>query len=309
MPVYRSASWYGWRLKRRMRRAAVFVIRAGLVTLAAVSLLLLLSVWPEAGDEASRLYALVENRVRPVMEHVADGLGMSRGKSAIRFAEVEEPVIPAVSQDEVPVHRRPNRHVQTPSRTDGSGPTGGGVGTATAKAQETITVYRSDHVEVVFPKSAGDGLRTRVLRGRRSLRGRWSVSGWARAIDGDSIEVNGVEIRLHGIDAPERGQPCRLRGRRWPCDREARQALASQIRDRHVVCEVRSRDSYGRLVATCRVAGRDLNAWMVGKGWAFAYRRYSRAYVDEEARARAARRGVWSGEVVAPWKWRKGQRG
>ena len=54
--------------------------------------------------------------------------------------------------------------------------------------------------------------------------------------------------------------------------------------------------------------GGDLNAWMVTEGWAFAYRRYSLDYVDEESRARAAKRGVWRGEVVAPWEWRKGVR-
>ena len=57
-----------------------------------------------------------------------------------------------------------------------------------------------------------------------------------------------------------------------------------------------------------RGGGGDLNAWMVTEGWAFAYRRYSLDYVDEESRAQAAKRGVWRGEVVAPWEWRKGVR-
>ncbi len=38
------------------------------------------------------------------------------------------------------------------------------------------------------------------------------VSGPARVIDGDTIEVAGEHIRLHGIDAPESGQRCRRRG-------------------------------------------------------------------------------------------------
>ena len=38
------------------------------------------------------------------------------------------------------------------------------------------------------------------------------------------------------------------------------------------------------------------------------YRRYSRAYVDEEASARSARRGPWRGDFVAPWDWRQGER-
>ena len=40
------------------------------------------------------------------------------------------------------------------------------------------------------------------------------ISGPARVIDGDSIEIAGERIRIHGIDAPERSQTCLLQGRR-----------------------------------------------------------------------------------------------
>ncbi len=39
-----------------------------------------------------------------------------------------------------------------------------------------------------------------------------------------------------------------------------------------------------------------------------AYRRYSLDYVETEADARAARRGIWAGEFVKPWEWRRGKR-
>ena len=47
---------------------------------------------------------------------------------------------------------------------------------------------------------------------------------------------------------------------------------------------------------------------MVSEGWALAYRRYSEIYVDEEARAKTARAGVWRGDFVPPWDWRRGKR-
>ena len=58
----------------------------------------------------------------------------------------------------------------------------------------------------------------------------------------------------------------------------------------------------------CRVAGADLNAWMVEQGWAVAYRKYSRDYVSQEATAKPARRGLWRGEFVQPSRWRRGER-
>ncbi len=306
MIVYRRAFWYWRRLKRRMRRAAVLLIRVGLV--AAVlpfAFSLLTSIWPEAADEARRFFAVVENTVRPVRERVADELGMNRRRPAIRFADGEEPVTTPVPSEDGPVQTRPDRYVETRGRPERSGPRGDGAGTAMSKTPESVTVFRGDKVEVI-PRPVRDGSRVRVLRGSHG--GSHGISGRARAVDGDTLEMNGMRIRLHGIDAPEHDQSCRVAGRRWPCGRHATQMLASQVNHTPVVCEVRDRDSYGRVVATCSIAGRDLNAWMVAGGWAFAYRRYSRAYVDEEARARAARRGVWLGEVVRPWRWRARQR-
>ena len=54
----------------------------------------------------------------------------------------------------------------------------------------------------------------------------------------------------------------------------------------------------GRIVAVCRLGAEDLNAWLVARGWALAYRRYSSDYVDEEAAASAARHGIWRGDLV-----------
>ena len=132
------------------------------------------------------------------------------------------------------------------------------------------------------------------------------LSGIARVLDGDTIEIDAVRVRLWGVDAPEGRQSCLAGGRRWPCGRRATQALARRIDGRRVACEERDRD--GRIIAVCRQGGRDVSAWLVREGWALAYRRYSRAYVEEELAAKAARRGLWRGEFVPPWDWRRGKR-
>ena len=56
------------------------------------------------------------------------------------------------------------------------------------------------------------------------------ISGKPRVIDGDTIEVSGERIRLHGIDTPETNQRCLDRSRkRWDCGRLATSALIDLI--------------------------------------------------------------------------------
>ena len=47
---------------------------------------------------------------------------------------------------------------------------------------------------------------------------------------------------------------------------------------------------------------------MVGEGWAVAYRQFSMEYVRDEGEAREARKGLWRGEFVMPWDWRRRKR-
>ncbi len=108
------------------------------------------------------------------------------------------------------------------------------------------------------------------------------VTGPARVIDGDTLEVQGERIRLHGIDAPESRQLCRLDGKPWQCGKDAANALAEKIARRLVTCQDLGRDRYERIIARCAVAGEDIGAWMVSEGLALAYRRYSLDYVDQE---------------------------
>ena len=134
------------------------------------------------------------------------------------------------------------------------------------------------------------------------------VSGPARVIDGDTIEIRGRRIRMHGIDAPESAQTCLdAAGRTYGCGRVATNALAGMAGRSSVACHVRDVDRYERLIAVCHLGGVDLNAWMVLEGHALAYRRYARDYVAHEDTARARRLGIWQGRFDAPWDWRRSQ--
>lgn len=124
--------------------------------------------------------------------------------------------------------------------------------------------------------------------------------GIARIADGDSLELAGERIRLRGIDAPELRQTCRRAGVDYGCGREAREALTVLVAGRDISCEGWERDRYGRLLAVCSAGATELNGELVAQGWAVSYGDYA----QEEAEARAGRRGLWAGEFERPRDWR-----
>jgi endonuclease YncB( thermonuclease family) len=130
------------------------------------------------------------------------------------------------------------------------------------------------------------------------------ISGAAVVIDGDTLDVNGERIRLHGIDAPESSQSCVVAGLAWPCGREATRFLSDTTGGGTVLCTGAKRDRYGRLIAVCYAGATCINAEMVERGFALAYRKYSLDYVAEEDAARSAGRGLWRGQFTEPWQWR-----
>ncbi|RRH72465.1 thermonuclease family protein [Falsigemmobacter faecalis] len=134
------------------------------------------------------------------------------------------------------------------------------------------------------------------------------LQGIATVIDGDTIDIQKQRIRLHAIDAPESAQRCWKGASEWRCGQTATLALKNKI-DRHPVrCEQINRDRYGRIVARCFLGETNLNAWLVEEGHAVAAPQYGKDYIAHEARAQAARRGIWAGEFIVPSDWRKGVR-
>jgi endonuclease YncB( thermonuclease family) len=135
------------------------------------------------------------------------------------------------------------------------------------------------------------------------------LQGTTSVIAGDTLDLHGQRIRLHGIDALESKQSCMRGGETWGCGQAAALALAERIGRQPIACEQRDIDRYKRTVAICRSGEENLNAWLVRSGWAMAYRQYSRDYVADEEQARAARVGIWAGEVQPPWEWRRKPKG
>lgn len=132
------------------------------------------------------------------------------------------------------------------------------------------------------------------------------IIGNAFVADGDTLTISGTRIRLIDIDAPELDQTCLdAQGRDWPCGRQASAQLRSHIRGHDLTCQPSSRDRYGRTLATCSLPdGSNVNAWMVAQGWAVTSG-YADVYTAQQAEARSARRGVWSGSFMPPRQWRQ----
>jgi endonuclease YncB( thermonuclease family) len=134
------------------------------------------------------------------------------------------------------------------------------------------------------------------------------LAGITSIIDGGTIRIGSARFRLHGIDAPETKQSCTAGGKEWSCGWQAANTLANIVGAHSVTCSQSDIDRYGRIVAECRTGAIDLNEWMVGNGWAVAYKRFSLDYLREEGDARQARKGLWRGGFAMPWEWRRRKR-
>ena len=131
-----------------------------------------------------------------------------------------------------------------------------------------------------------------------------SWTGVPRIIDGDSIVIDGQELRLFNIDAFETNQPCwRADGTEYACGIEATRALTEIIAGRSVTCTGTIRDRYGRPLVRCSIGDLDLAEAMVLSGWALAEWRTD--YKPEQEIAKVARAGAWSGTFERPKFWRK----
>lgn len=123
-------------------------------------------------------------------------------------------------------------------------------------------------------------------------------------IDGDSLIVDGTEVRLNGIDAPEYHQECYDEsGQAYFCGQEAYKALQA-LAGPDTRCSEVTVDRYRRSVAVCRSRGKMINEEMVLRGWAVAYTQYTDDFAPAEAEAKKAKRGIWRGRFMVPELYR-----
>lgn len=94
-----------------------------------------------------------------------------------------------------------------------------------------------------------------------------TITGKCFVIDGDTIQIGKVRLRLAGIDAPELDHP-------W--GQKAKWELVRLCKGSVITAEIEQSISYDRLVATCYLPdGRDLSAEMVKLDLALDWPKFS----------------------------------
>ena len=129
-----------------------------------------------------------------------------------------------------------------------------------------------------------------------------------RIIDGDTIELNGEKIRFSGIDTPETKpkQICTLGNIEIFCGNLASIVLKEKIGNEIVTCEREpEKDFFGRTLGECFINGESLSKFLVRHGYAFAFVKYSKKFVEDEKYAKENNLGLWAMEFEYPWDFRK----
>ncbi len=120
--------------------------------------------------------------------------------------------------------------------------------------------------------------------------------------NGDTLTVlvdrQKVNVRLEGIDAPEKNQAF---------GRQAKSALSKLVMRKPITLRVTGENRNGQILARIDIAGVDVSAEMIRLGMAWHNEKYS----DDEdlarlqALARGEEVGLWAeGEPLPPWEYR-----
>ncbi len=129
----------------------------------------------------------------------------------------------------------------------------------------------------------------------------WDGDSFALRRDGDR---QWVEVRMLGIDAPEKKQPFGPEGRKF---------LEELILNKKVTIEVRVNDFHKREVVRVWLDGEDINLIMLESGHAWHNRIFKRDQTTEEQRvyssaergAREKKLGLWVDQnPEPPWEFR-----
>ena len=135
------------------------------------------------------------------------------------------------------------------------------------------------------------------------------ISSSVKVIDGNTIILDKLKIRLQGIDAPEMNQNCVLKKNETieqVCiGYKARNKLIKLINGKKVSCTNEGMDNHKTILSYCYVNGINLNKEMVRKGYAYSYKDYDTFFILDQLLAEYLKRGLWQERFDPPWEYRK----
>jgi len=140
----------------------------------------------------------------------------------------------------------------------------------------------------------------------------WIVKGVPKILDGKTLEINGQQVIMQDLDAPDLDQICFTKKKyyKFRCGVAAAEKLAKLISNQVLSCEGAKTNDQGILLATCWVGEApqriDIGEQAVMNGWAVYDPAQSARYKRVQAVARQLRQGLWRAKFVMPWDWRKG---
>ncbi|MDI9312374.1 MAG: thermonuclease family protein [Limnohabitans sp.] len=124
-------------------------------------------------------------------------------------------------------------------------------------------------------------------------------------MDGDTYDLltenkRKIRVRMHGIDAPEKGMPF---------NKVAKKFLSNLIFNKKVSIIITDEDNHGRIVAkTYTSDGKECGEELLKAGLAWHYKKYNseKKLAQMEIEARRKKIGIWSdANPIAPWEIRK----
>jgi endonuclease YncB( thermonuclease family) len=119
------------------------------------------------------------------------------------------------------------------------------------------------------------------------------VTGEALVRDAVTVAVGGARFRLQAINPPEDGQVCGSAS----CVEAAKTVLAAFIDKRSIVCTKSRKLGHGYFLGKCTVEGGDLGEYLLTQGLALPDAEASEAYRSAADQAKAAKKGVWRGNI------------
>jgi endonuclease YncB( thermonuclease family) len=125
--------------------------------------------------------------------------------------------------------------------------------------------------------------------------------------DGDTFRLlmednKNIRVRLHGIDAPEKGQDYST---------QARQALSDLVFSKEVAVIQKTKDRYGRVVGIVYHGDTNVNEELLKTGMVWHYTEYDKnpKWASLQTKAKEQNAGLWSKpDPTPPWQWRKTRR-